>query len=147
MQLRGFPTCASRADCLLEVYRLEAYAKYGIIDAAPAQHREWHMRNEFSSLADLGREVARLRKARGLTQKQLRALAGMGQSTLARFETGQVAEFGTRKLLRLLEVLGHGLTVSPERPTFTLDDALRERRSQADESVVPLVKAEQETRP
>jgi HTH-type transcriptional regulator/antitoxin HipB len=88
------------------------------------------MRQRCTSLADLGREVARLRKAKGLTQKELGALVGMGQSTLARFETGNVAEFGSRKLLRLLEVMGHGLAVTEERPPFTLDDALRERRSE-----------------
>jgi transcriptional regulator with XRE-family HTH domain len=89
------------------------------------------MQHQLSSLEDLGREVARLRKAKGLTQKELGALAGMGQSTLARFETGQVAEFGSRKLLRLLEVLGHGLMVTNERAPFTLDDALRMRRNEA----------------
>jgi transcriptional regulator with XRE-family HTH domain len=92
------------------------------------------MQHQLSSLVDLGREVARLRKAKGLTQKQLGALAGMGQSTLARFETGQVAEFGSRKLLRLLEVLGYGLMVTNERTPFTLDDALRVRRNEVDQS-------------
>ena len=103
------------------------------------------MEHQLSNLPDLGREVARLRKAKGLTQKQLGALAGMGQSTLARFETGQVAEFGARKLLRLLEVLGHGLMVTDERTPFTLDDALRVRRSEvsgsASVSALPEAKA------
>jgi transcriptional regulator with XRE-family HTH domain len=90
---------------------------------------------ELLSLADFGREVARLRRARGLTQEELARLAGMGRSTLARFEAGQVAEFGARKLLRLLEVLGHGLQVSAERPRFTLDDALRIRRAEAQEAL------------
>lgn len=89
------------------------------------------MQHRLRTLSDLGREVARLRKAKGLTQKQLGALVGMGQSTLARFETGGVAEFGSRKLLRLLEVMGHGLTIT-ELPPFTLDEALLERRSQVD---------------
>lgn len=102
------------------------------------------MQHQLSSLADLGREVARLRKAKGLTQKQLGALTGMGQSTLARFETGQVAEFGVRKLLRLLEVLGHGLAVTAEKPQFTLDDALRERRLKAWGGSVPSARAELE---
>jgi transcriptional regulator with XRE-family HTH domain len=92
------------------------------------------MKHQLSSLADLGREVARLRKAKGLTQRELGALTGMGQSTLARFETGQVAEFGSRKLLRLLDVLGYGLMVTDERPPFTLDDALRVRRSEVSRS-------------
>ena len=77
-----------------------------------------------SNLSDLGQEVARLRRDKGLTQKELGALCGLAQSTLARFEKGNVSEFGSRKLLRLLEVLGYGLTVSAAKPRFTLDDAL-----------------------
>jgi transcriptional regulator with XRE-family HTH domain len=83
------------------------------------------------SLYSLGRAVAQLRNERGMTQKQLAALCGMGQSTLARFETGGVAEFGSRKLLRLLEVLGHELSFTPKNSGFTLDDALAERQRQA----------------
>ncbi len=80
------------------------------------------------SLYSLGRGVALLRQARGMTQKQLAALCGLGQSTLARFETGGVAEFGSNKLLRLLTVLGHELTFTPKSTSFTLDDALAERQ-------------------
>lgn len=89
------------------------------------------MQHYVTDLPSLGQAVAQLRKSQGLTQKQLGALTGLGQSTLARFETGQVAEFGSRKLLRLLEALGHGLMVVPTRPTFTLDDALEQRRREA----------------
>ncbi|WP_371820048.1 helix-turn-helix domain-containing protein [Aquabacterium sp. CECT 9606] len=64
---------------------------------------------------------------RGLTQKQLGELSGLAQSTIARFETGSVAEFGARKLLRLLEILGHELAFKPKSASFTLDDALAER--------------------
>jgi transcriptional regulator with XRE-family HTH domain len=67
-----------------------------------------------------------------MTQKQLATLCGLGQSTLARFETGGVAEFGSRKLLRLLEVLGHELSFTAKSSTFTLDDALAERQRQAE---------------
>ncbi len=68
-----------------------------------------------------------------MTQKQLAALCGLGQSTLARFETGGVAEFGSRKLLRLLGVLGYELWFKPKSSGFTLDDALAERQRQAQE--------------
>ena len=51
-----------------------------------------------SSLPDLGRTLAHLRKERGMTQKELAGLTGMRQSTLARLETGGVAEFGRRVL-------------------------------------------------
>lgn len=69
-----------------------------------------------------------------MTQKQLATLCGLGQSTLARFETGGVAEFGSRKLLRLLEVLGYELSFTPKSSSFTLDDALAERQRQVAES-------------
>jgi transcriptional regulator with XRE-family HTH domain len=81
-----------------------------------------------NNLPELGRAVAGLRKRRNMTQKELATLSGLGMSTLARFETGGVAEFGARKLLRLLEVLGHEMTFTPGRASFTLDDALAERQ-------------------
>jgi transcriptional regulator with XRE-family HTH domain len=84
-----------------------------------------------SDLPTLGAEVARLRKEKGLTQKELGELSGLGQSTIARFETGRVSEFGSRKLLRLLEVLGHALTTVPLTRKFTLDDALEEKQREA----------------
>lgn len=80
------------------------------------------------TLLELGQSLAQLRRERGLTQKELATLSGLGQSTLARFETGGVAEFGARKLLRLLEVLGHEMTYAPMKTGFTLDDALAERQ-------------------
>lgn len=66
-----------------------------------------------NDLPSLGHALAELRKQRQMTQKELAALSGLGQSTLARFETGGVAEFGSRKLLRLLEVLGYELSFTP----------------------------------
>jgi HTH-type transcriptional regulator/antitoxin HipB len=80
------------------------------------------MQHHLTNLSDLGAEVARLRKAKGWTQKELGAMASMGQSTLARFE---------RKLLRLLEVLGRGLVTVDAPQAFTLDDALQQRRQDA----------------
>jgi HTH-type transcriptional regulator/antitoxin HipB len=90
-----------------------------------------------NNLTELGQEVARLRKERGMTQKQLGSLCAMGQSTLARFETGGVAEFGARKLLRLLEVLGYELAITPRARAFTLDDALAERQRQYSDTALP----------
>lgn len=90
----------------------------------PAKYGKYSMNN----LPELGRAVAVLRKQRNMTQKELATLSGLGTSTLARFETGGVAEFGSRKLLRLLEVLGHELAFTPGRASFTLDDALAERQ-------------------
>jgi len=80
------------------------------------------------NLQALGHAVAQLRRDRGFTQKQLGDLSGLAQSTIARFETGGVAEFGSRKLLRLLEILGYELAFKPKKASFTLDDALAERQ-------------------
>jgi HTH-type transcriptional regulator / antitoxin HipB len=93
------------------------------------------MQQLLTTLPELGLEVARLRRDKGMTQKELGKLAGMGQSTLARFETGQVAEFGSRKLLRLLEVLGHGVLVASAHTEFTLDDALAQRQQETAQPV------------
>ena len=83
------------------------------------------------SLPELGRALAELRRQRGLTQATLASQAGLQQSVLSRFEAGRVGEFGSRKLLRLLELLGAELSfTAPAVPkTFTLDDALAERTS------------------
>lgn len=86
------------------------------------------MKHLLTTLPELGQTIARLRKEKGLTQKELGQMVGMGQSTLARFETGQVSEFGSRKLLRLLEVLGYGVLIESANTEFTLDDALVQRQ-------------------
>ncbi|KQU67255.1 hypothetical protein ASE08_19930 [Rhizobacter sp. Root16D2] len=52
----------------------------------------------------------------------------MAPSTLARFESGGVAEFGSGKLLRLLGALEHELSFSPRHRAAMPDDALAERR-------------------
>lgn len=72
-----------------------------------------------------------------MTQKELALLCGLGQSTLARFETGGVAEFGSRKLLRLLEVLGYEMAFVPKSGSFTLDDALAERQRENQAATTP----------
>ena len=93
------------------------------------------MSMHLTNLPELGLAVARLRRGQGLSQRELGKLSGLAQSTLARLETGQLSEFGSRKLLRLLEVLGVGLSVTPLRglgASFTLDDALAERRAQVE---------------
>lgn len=89
------------------------------------------MKHLLTTLPELGQTVARLRKEKGLTQRDLGQMVGVGQSTLARFETGQVSEFGSRKLLRLLEALGYGVVVDSAPSGFTLDDALAQRQSES----------------
>jgi transcriptional regulator with XRE-family HTH domain len=85
------------------------------------------------NLPELGRALAELRRQRGLTQAELATQAGLQQSSLSRFEAGRVGEFGSRKLLRLLELLGAEIsfTAAAAPKAFTLDDALIERTAPA----------------
>jgi len=80
-----------------------------------------------SELGELGTELARLRAAAGLTQRELAARAGVGLSTLARFEAGLASEFGLRKLLAALAVVGGDIRLVPKGQRRTLDDVLAER--------------------
>ena len=50
----------------------------------------------------------------------------------------EVSEFGARKLLRLLEVLGHELSFTRKSSGFTLDDALAQRQAQVPDSTLAL---------
>ena len=58
------------------------------------------------TLQELGLAVAERRKSLGLRQGPIAAAAGISPETLSRFERGHVAEFGTRKLLVVMEALG-----------------------------------------
>jgi transcriptional regulator with XRE-family HTH domain len=86
-----------------------------------------------NNLPELGRALAELRRQRGVTQADLAMQAGLRQPVLSRFEAGRVGEFGSRKLLRLLELLGAELsfTAMAAPKAFTLDDALAERVSES----------------
>jgi transcriptional regulator with XRE-family HTH domain len=60
---------------------------------------------------ELGNEIRRARLARGLTQAQLAADAGLSRQTLNLLENGLVRELGIRKVLALFDQLGVELTV------------------------------------
>jgi len=79
------------------------------------------------TLYDLGQEVATARRTRRLTQREVAKRAGVGLSTLARFEAGLAMEFGLRKLLSVLDVLGYELRLVQTGHSRTLDDVLKER--------------------
>lgn len=58
------------------------------------------------TLCELGEAVAKRRHALGVKQGYVAGLAGITQESLSRFERGRTTEFGTRKLLAVLAVLG-----------------------------------------
>jgi transcriptional regulator with XRE-family HTH domain len=79
------------------------------------------------SLAELGEAVAARRKALKLSQSYVAAHCGLTRETIVRFERGQLAEFGSRKLLAVLAVLGIEMTFNEVGVSGTLDELRRER--------------------
>ncbi|OSZ75049.1 helix-turn-helix domain-containing protein [Hydrogenophaga sp. IBVHS1] len=79
------------------------------------------------TLQELGHTVAMRRKALGLRQQVVAEQAGITAESLSRFERGRSAEFGSRKLLAVLAVLGMELNVVPTGQAGTLDELRRER--------------------
>jgi len=79
------------------------------------------------TLQELGDAVAATRRDRGLKQKEVAAKAGITPESLLRFERGQVSEFGSRKLLAVLAVLGMEITFVKTGMSGSLDELRRER--------------------
>ena len=79
------------------------------------------------TLQELGESIAGRRKQLGLQQREVAALAGITAESLSRFERGRSAEFGVRKLLAVLAVLGAELEVVNEGQAGNLDELRLER--------------------
>ena len=79
------------------------------------------------TLQELGETVATRRKRLGLKQGDVAAQAGITPESLSRFERGRSAEFGTRKLLAVLAVLGAELDIVVQGQAGNLDELRRER--------------------
>ena len=79
------------------------------------------------TLQELGASVAERRRALGLQQGEVAARTGLSQASQSRFERGKVAEFGSRKLLSVLAVLGMELSLAEIGAAGSLDELRRER--------------------
>lgn len=79
------------------------------------------------TLAELGEAVSIRRKALRLNQNEVAQRSGITRESLVRFERGQVSEFGSRKLLAVLAVLGLEMTFTEVGISGTLDELRRER--------------------
>lgn len=79
------------------------------------------------TLQELGAAVAARRRSLALKQAEVAAQAGITPESLSRFERGRSAEFGTRKLLAVLAVLGAELDIMVAGQSGTLDELRRER--------------------
>jgi transcriptional regulator with XRE-family HTH domain len=79
------------------------------------------------TLAELGDALATRRRALGLKQGQVAQQAGVSQEALSRLERGNASEFGSRKLLAVLAVLGMELDFVETGTAGSLDELRRER--------------------
>jgi transcriptional regulator with XRE-family HTH domain len=79
------------------------------------------------TLMEVGEAVADRRRSIGLKQGEVAARAGISQEALSRFERGKSAEFGSRKLLAVLSVLGMELQFAEIGASGSLDELRRER--------------------
>ncbi|MDX2264325.1 MAG: helix-turn-helix domain-containing protein [Hyphomicrobiales bacterium] len=79
------------------------------------------------TLDDIATAVREARKELRLTQEQLAALAQVSRPTIARLETGRLAQIGYKPLLRILNATGLDLRLTPlNRGRPTLDELARE---------------------
>ncbi|MEP7243338.1 MAG: helix-turn-helix domain-containing protein [Gammaproteobacteria bacterium] len=79
------------------------------------------------TIQDLGTAVAARRHTLGLKQQAVALQAGVTPESLSRFERGRSAEFGSRKLLAVLAVLGMELQFMDVGAAGSLDELRRER--------------------
>lgn len=79
------------------------------------------------TLAELGQAVMARRKGLRLSQLEVSQRSGITRELLVRFERGQVSDFGSRKLLAVLAVLGLEINFSEVGISGTLDELRRER--------------------
>lgn len=76
--------------------------------------------------AEIGQLLALRRKKLGIKQKDLAAFAGIPGASLSRLENGRLPEFGVRKLISLLTVLGLELHMRPANAAGNLDELRKE---------------------
>jgi predicted XRE-type DNA-binding protein len=83
--------------------------------------------SKMRTLQELGLAVAARRAALRRRQGAVAAQAGITQESLSRFERGRVAEFGARKLLAVLAVLGLEVQFTEPSAFGSLDELRKER--------------------
>lgn len=75
---------------------------------------------------ELGALVAERRHALAMQQKEVARRAGLTPESLSRLERGHLPEFGVRKLINLLNVLGLELRVTERGTAGNLDELRKE---------------------
>lgn len=74
------------------------------------------------TLAELGSEVARVRKERRFSQTDLARAAAVSRQSISLLERGTLSDLGVQKVMRVLDALDLELVVRPAGHPVTLDD-------------------------
>jgi HTH-type transcriptional regulator / antitoxin HipB len=82
---------------------------------------------QMQTVLEIGAALAVRRRSLGLKQGEVAARAGVSQEALSRLERGRLAEFGSRKLMAVLAVLGLELRFVEIGSSGSLDELRRER--------------------
>ena len=75
----------------------------------------------------MGQALAERRRALHMRQRQVAERSWISQALLSRLERGRLPEFGARKLMAVLAVLGLEMTFTELGAADTLDELRRER--------------------
>lgn len=81
-------------------------------------------------LFSLGEQIAKRRRALGLTQTALAHKARVGLSTLDALENARMGELGYTKITNILAALGLELQLQETSARLTLDELLEEQKTE-----------------
>lgn len=70
-------------------------------------------------LLDLGKNIRKLRKQKGLTQEILAKKSGISRATLSKLENGYIANISIVTVNQILSLLGYELDIKASNPFRT----------------------------
>lgn len=81
------------------------------------------------SLEQIGQEIRKARKARGMTQDELAEALSLTKGRISEIENGSINEIGARKLFRITDYLGLSVMFRPAISGYTMEDAEQDLNS------------------
>lgn len=76
---------------------------------------------------EIGKQIAKTRKAKKITQQYLGKQLRMSRSTISGIENGTINEIGIRKIIAICDILGLELKAEAKSQRPTLEQLLKEQ--------------------
>lgn len=73
-------------------------------------------------LPTLGKTISNLRREQNVSQQIMADHLGLSRATINALENGRSGDVGVRKIMKILDYLGHELAVREKSPFPTLDE-------------------------